>query len=61
MRSDTSIKPVLVATLGVALFSMLDAMMKVITTTYPIAQATGMRYFAAALAATIFYLLTKSN
>jgi|KBSMisStaDraftv2_1062788.scaffolds.fasta_scaffold09729_6 S-adenosylmethionine uptake transporter len=57
MRSDTSAKPVLIAALGVALFSMLDAAMKVIASSYPIAQSTGMRYYAAALTATAFYML----
>ena len=56
MRTDTSAKPVLIAALGVALFSVLDAMMKVITSTYPVAQSTGMRYCAGAIAATGFYL-----
>ncbi|WP_197433958.1 DMT family transporter [Agrobacterium vitis] len=56
MRTDVSTKPVLIAALGVALFSALDAIMKVISSEYPIAQATGMRYFAGAIAATIYYI-----
>ncbi len=56
MRNDTSIKPVLMAILGVALFSALDAMMKIIASAYPLAQSTGMRYAAGALVAASFYL-----
>jgi drug/metabolite transporter (DMT)-like permease len=56
MRADTSIRPVLLAALGIALFAGLDAMMKVIAGAYPLAQATGMRYGAGAVTATIFYI-----
>ncbi|WP_425667714.1 DMT family transporter (plasmid) [Vibrio tubiashii] len=51
--------PVLVAILGVAIFTVLDAMMKVISTSYPLAQSTGMRYVSGALVAIIFYLVTS--
>ena len=61
MRSDKSTKPVLIAALGVALFSILDAMMKVIASTYPIAQSTGMRYWAAAVTAVVFYMYANGK
>lgn len=55
MRFDPSLRPVLAAALGVALFSGLDAMMKIIAGAYPLGQATGMRYVAGALVATAYY------
>ena len=61
MRSDTSAKPVLIAALGVALFSMLDAIMKVIASAYPLAQSTGMRYCTAAFTATAFYVIVDGK
>lgn len=51
----SSSKSVIAAMLGVAIFSTLDAMMKIIATTYPVAQATGMRYCAAAIVSTVYY------
>lgn len=56
MRSDSSHKPVLAAALGVAFFAGLDAGMKEIAGAYPLLQATGMRYWAGALAALIYYV-----
>lgn len=61
MRSDSSIRPVLVAAAGVAFFSVLDAMMKVIASTYPLAQSTGMRYCAVAIVATFFYVFASGE
>lgn len=58
MRTDASLKPVLAAALGVGLFSLLDAMMKLIASAYPLAQTTGLRYAAGALAAIVYYALT---
>jgi drug/metabolite transporter (DMT)-like permease len=58
MRTDASLKPVFAAALGVGLFSLLDAMMKVIATAYPLAQSSGMRYAAGAMAAIVYYMLT---
>ena len=55
LKNETTIRPVLVAALGVTLFAVLDALMKIIATAYPIAQATGMRYVAGAIVAVGFY------
>ncbi len=55
MLVDTSTRPVLVAAIGVALFSALDAMMKVIASAYPLGQSTGMRYLAGACVALLYY------
>ncbi|MBT0571626.1 EamA family transporter [Curvibacter sp. CHRR-16] len=51
----------MVAAMGVALFSALDAMMKAIASTYPLAQSTGMRYWAGALVAAMFYRWTSKE
>lgn len=61
MRSDTSVRPVVIAAVGVAFFSVLDAMMKVIASTYPLAQSTGMRYCAVAITATAFYVFASGE
>jgi drug/metabolite transporter (DMT)-like permease len=55
LKNEATIRPVLIAALGVALFTVLDALMKIIATTYPLAQATGMRYAAGAIVAICFY------
>ena len=55
LRNEATIRPVLAAILGVTLFAVLDALIKIIATAYPIAQATGMRYAAGALVAVGFY------
>lgn len=61
MRSDVSIKPVLMAALGVGLFSVLDAMMKVISSAYPLAQTTGMRFVAGSLVTTIYFIAVRGE
>jgi drug/metabolite transporter (DMT)-like permease len=55
LKNETTIRPVLVMSFGVFLFSVLDALMKIIATAYPVAQATGMRYVAGAVVAVCFY------
>lgn len=59
LNNEATIRPVLVATLGVTLFSVLDALMKIIATAYPVMQATGMRYMAGAIVAIGFYCFTE--
>lgn len=49
------------AGLGVALFSVLDAMMKEISISYPLAQSTGMRYFAGAIFAILYYSFSATQ
>lgn len=61
MRHAPSLRPVLVAALGVALFSGLDAMMKIIAEAYPLGQATGMRYLAGALVAIAYYAIADGH
>src|SRR4051794_38633156 len=56
MRTEDSIRPVMVAGLGVAIMSCMDALMKLVSATYPIGQVVGLRYGFGALFAVIAVL-----
>lgn len=56
MRTDHSLRPVMVAALGVAVLSCMDAIMKIVSPVYPIGQVVGLRYAAGAVFATIAFL-----
>ncbi len=61
MRTEVSLGPPLVAGLGVTFFALLDAAMKVILQSYPLMQATTMRYGTGAAFATIIYLVYSAQ
>ena len=46
MQIDESIRPVIVAGLGIAILSCMDASMKVVSAAYPISEVVGLRYAA---------------
>jgi drug/metabolite transporter (DMT)-like permease len=57
MRNETTLRPILIAGLGVTFLSFLDAAMKVISETYPLMQAVTMRYGAGAVFAVLIYVI----
>ena len=61
MRTETSIRPVLVAGLGVALLSFMDAVMKVVSASYPIAEVVGLRYLAGATFSCLAFLALRGE
>jgi len=56
MRTEASIRPVLVAGLGVALLCVMDAVMKVVSPVYPIVEVVGLRYVAGAFFASLAFV-----
>lgn len=56
MRTEASIRPVLVAGLGVALLCIMDAAMKVVSPVYSVAEVVGLRYVAGAFFASLTFL-----
>lgn len=56
VQTDASIRPVLMAGLGVAFLSLLDASMKAVVGSYPLSQSVALRYICGSLFAVIAYL-----
>jgi S-adenosylmethionine uptake transporter len=61
MRTEASIRPVLVAGLGVALLSVMDAVMKVVSAAYPISEVVGLRYLAGAIFASLAFAVLRGE
>jgi len=57
MRTEASIRPVLVAGLGVALLCIMDAAMKVVSPVYSVGEVVGLRYVAGAFFASLTFLV----
>lgn len=57
MRTEHSARPVLMAGLGVLVLSCMDAVMKIVSASYPIAQVVGLRYAAGASFALIAFAI----
>jgi drug/metabolite transporter (DMT)-like permease len=61
VRTEHSVRPLLMAGLGVFVLSCLDATMKVVSGAYPIAQVVGLRYAAGSLFAVLVYLAMRGG
>ena len=55
MRTEDSLRPVVMAALGVAILSCMDATMKEVSAAYPIGEVVGLRYASGALVALIAF------
>lgn len=56
MRTEASIRPVLVAALGVAILSTMDAVIKVVSSAYPLGEVIGLRYLSGAFFAGLCFV-----
>ena len=56
MRTESSLRPILMAGMGVSCFSFLDASTKFVAGAYPLMQVVGMRYGVGAFFAVLVYL-----
>ena len=59
MRTEASMRPVLMAGLGVLVLSVMDAVMKYVSAAYPIGQVVGLRYAAGAFFSIIAFLVMR--